>query len=219
MRKPALSLIASFTILASCLPALGQKPAVKLDRTDAPATAAAVLRAYAAKDLAAMAELSNADNRQIINEMIAQRENHPRWRSAFVGGRWDAVSNWKGNLGETRYFELNVLGRKDVEAQVQFAETSPPGKLVVVSLVWEGGKWCFQDIKFPASRNLRTRQQDAAVHAIGRWQLFPRGARPRLEANNDSPGALFFLQEENHAQETRSSPRFQRLRHWKLRRI
>jgi len=147
--KTAFSVAASFIVLVSCMPSLGQKAIAKLDRGDAPATAAAFLRAYAAKDLLAMAELANDDNRQIIQELKAQGESHPRWRSVFAGSRWDAVSNWKGNLGETRYFERTVLEKKKAEAEVQFAEASTPGKLVVVTLTWEAGKWCFEDINFP----------------------------------------------------------------------
>jgi hypothetical protein len=115
------------------------------DRNDAAATAAAVLKAYAAKDLPAMAELSTADNRRIIQELIAQGENHPRWRSIFSGGRWQAVSNWKGDLGEVRYFER----AQTFEARVKFAETEPD-KVVVVTLTWEGRKWCFEDVNFPS---------------------------------------------------------------------
>ena len=140
-------------VIMFCLAAPGQTSGPKaLDRTDAAATAQAVLKAYAAKDLPAMAELSTADNRELIQELIKQKENHPRWRSIFQGGRWDAVSNWNGKLGEVRYFERNASGTKYVDARVQFAETEPD-KLVVVNLSWEGGKWCFEDVNFPRREN------------------------------------------------------------------
>lgn len=146
MKKLAFLLIAFLT----CLAAWGQASAApKLDRTDAAATAIAVLKAYAAKDLPAMSELANSANRQIIRELIAQGENHPRWRSIFSGGRWDAVSNWKGDLGEIRYFERAPFGQKEYVAEVQFAETTP-NKVVVVAMSWEGGKWCFDDVNFPS---------------------------------------------------------------------
>ena len=143
----------SFTALAIvimfCLTAPGQTSGPKaLDRTDAAATAQAVLKAYAAKDLPAMAELSTADNRVIIQELIKQGESHPRWRSIFSGGRWQAVSTWNGKLGEIRYFERTAIDTKHFEARVQFGETEPE-KLVVVTLSWEGGKWCFEDVNFP----------------------------------------------------------------------
>jgi hypothetical protein len=147
--KPASFFAVWLIVLVSCLAAPGQKPVAQLDRGDAAATAAAFLRAYAAKDLSAMSELANDDNRKIIQELKAQGESHPRWRSVFGGGRWDAVSSWKGNLGETRYFERTVLEKKKAEAEVHFAEASTPGKLVVVTLTWEAGKWCFEDINFP----------------------------------------------------------------------
>jgi hypothetical protein len=147
--KTALGFIALYLVLAGCLAAQGQKPVAKLDRGDAAATAAAFLRAYAAKDLPAMAELANDDNRRIIQELKAQGESHPRWRSVFAGGRWDAVSTWKGNLGETRYFERTVLEKRKAEAEVHFAEALTPGKIVVVTLTWEAGKWCFEDINYP----------------------------------------------------------------------
>lgn len=126
-----------------------QTPSRKaLDRTDAASTAQAILKAYAAKDLPAMAELSTADNREIMQELIKQGENHPRWRSIFSGGRWQAVSTWNGKLGEIRYFERTGTEKKYLDARVQFGEAES-GKLVVVTLSWEGGKWCFEDVNFP----------------------------------------------------------------------
>lgn len=53
-------------VIMFCLAGPAQPSAPKtLDRTDAAATAQAILKAYAAKDLPAMAELSTADNREI----------------------------------------------------------------------------------------------------------------------------------------------------------
>jgi hypothetical protein len=146
MNKLAIFLIVAIVFLAA---AAQTGSGTKLNRSDAGATAAALLKAYAAKDLPAMAELSTADNRDIIRELIAQGENHPRWRSIFSGGRWDAVSNWKGELGEVRYLERTPPGRKEYDARVQFGKTTPD-KVVVVSLSWEGGKWCFEDVNFPS---------------------------------------------------------------------
>ena len=137
-------------VIVFCLATPGQTPGTRtLDRSDAAATAQALLKAYAAKDLTAMAELSTGDNREIIQELIKQRENHPRWHSIFLGGRWEAVSKWNGKLGEVRYFERTAAsGTKYVDARVQFAETEPD-KVVVVNLSWEDGKWCFEDVNFP----------------------------------------------------------------------
>jgi hypothetical protein len=152
MKQLATLLIALLFIFVQDLAVSGQTTAtVKVDRSDAASTAVAVLRAYAAKDLPAMAELSNADNKEIIRELIAQGENHPRWRSIFSGGRWQAVSSWKGDLGEIRYFERTPYGKneKEYEVRVQFGETTPE-KVVVVTLTWEAGKWCFEDVNFPS---------------------------------------------------------------------
>jgi hypothetical protein len=152
MKQLATLLIALFFIFNQGPAASGQTTAtVKVDRRDATSTAVAVLRAYAAKDLPAMAELSNADNKEIIRELIAQGESHPRWRSIFSGGRWQAVSSWKGDLGEIRYFERTPYGQneKEYEARVQFGEATPE-KVVVVTLTWEAGKWCFEDVNFPS---------------------------------------------------------------------
>jgi len=136
-------------VILCCCAATAQTSGTKaLDRTDAAATAQAILQAYAAKDLPAMAGLSTADNLEIIKELIQQGESHPRWRSIFSGGRWQAVSTWNGKLGEIRYFERTAMDVRHVEARVQFGEAEP-GKLVVVTLSWEGGKWCFEDVNFP----------------------------------------------------------------------
>jgi hypothetical protein len=137
-------------VVIACLAATSQTgPGAKLDRSDAASTAAALLKAYAAKDLPAMAELSTAGNRDIIRELIAQGENHPRWRSIFSGGRWDAVSTWKGEMGEVRYLERTPPGRKEYDARVQFG-TATADKVAVVTMSWEGGKWCFEDVNFPS---------------------------------------------------------------------
>jgi hypothetical protein len=147
MKTLSLTILAAFIFFYCSVSA--QTPSPKaVDRTDAAATAQALLRAYAAKDLPAMAELSTADNREIIKELIQQGESHGRWRSIFSGGRWQAVSTWNGKLGEIRYFERNASSGRFVDARVQFGETEPD-ELVVVNLSWEGGKWCFEDVNFP----------------------------------------------------------------------
>ncbi len=120
------------------------------NRTDATATAATVLRAYSAKDLPALGELSTADNREIIRELIAQGESHPRWRSIFSGGRWEAVTKWNGSMGEARYFERTAGEKKAYDARVQFAGAETPDRVAVVTLSWEAGKWCFEDVNFPS---------------------------------------------------------------------
>ncbi|HEX7286721.1 MAG TPA: hypothetical protein VF532_11110, partial [Candidatus Angelobacter sp.] len=52
-------------------------------------------------------------------------------------------------LGEVRYLERTPPGRKEYDARVQFGKTAPD-KVMVVSLSWEGGKWCFEDVNFPS---------------------------------------------------------------------
>jgi hypothetical protein len=113
-----------------------------VDRTDPSATAAAVLSAYQAREVEALAPLANRDNRELLLELSAQGEQHPRYQSIFSGWRWDAVHAWDGVLGEVRY-------RNAAEALVSFAELGPD-EIAVVVLTWEEGGWAFEDVNSPS---------------------------------------------------------------------
>jgi hypothetical protein len=111
-----------------------------VDRTNAKATAAAILTAYKAKDYKAMSELATTTNKKILAELAEQGEKHKRYKSLFGGFRWEAISKWDGKtLDEPRY-------NKD-RAWVKFAEGEEK-RAVVVSLKSEdGGKtWAFDDV-------------------------------------------------------------------------
>lgn len=128
--------------------------APKLDRTDATAVAKAVLAAYKAKDFDALGALSGANNRKIMAELKEQGEKHPRAKSILGGSRWAAVSKWDGKTSDPRYF-----GEK--RASVPFGEAETPGKLTVVVLEWEDGKWNFEDVNFPSKENFEKGEAQA----------------------------------------------------------
>jgi hypothetical protein len=118
------------------------QPASAVDRTDARSTAQAVLQAYKARDLAALAGLSNAGNQQFFSEIAAQGEAHPRYASIFSGWRWDAVQAWDGALRDLRY-------RGADEARVHFGDMQGD-EIAVVVLEWEDGQWAFEDVNSPS---------------------------------------------------------------------
>jgi hypothetical protein len=117
-------------------PASGQ-PSTAVDRSDPSATAAAVLRAYGTRDLDALKQLSGPHNQKILEEIAAQGESHPRYRSIFLGWRMEAVLKWDGKLGEPRDSGKRV--------QVPFAEAGPEFNYVV-TLERESSIWAFEDI-------------------------------------------------------------------------
>jgi hypothetical protein len=109
-----------------------------VDRTDPAATAKAILGAYKEKDLALLSKLSSETNAGIMAAMAEQGEGHGRYKSFFSGWRWDAVSGWDGQVGEVRYRGADA-------AAVRFGKFSD-AEIAIVSLVWGGGKWCFDDV-------------------------------------------------------------------------
>lgn len=113
----------------------------KVNRTHARSTADAVLTAYKAKDLAALAEYSTTSNKNLLEKVAAQGENHPRYQSIFSGWRREAVERWQGKLGEIRYKQMAGAP----VAQVQLVELGED-KIAVVTLAWEKDRWCFEDI-------------------------------------------------------------------------
>ena len=112
-----------------------------VDRSDPESTAQAILTAYKAKDLSALADFSTTSNKEILSEIAAQGEKHPRYQSIFSGWRWEAVQGWQGKLGEVRY--KRIAG--EPVAQVYLGGLDGD-KIAVVTLTWEKGQWCFDDI-------------------------------------------------------------------------
>lgn len=134
----ALSISLALAILgAADAPALARS---SVDRTDARATARAVIGANRAKDLAALAKLSTGGNRRMLAEIAAKGEAHPRYRSIFRGWRWKAIQAWNGKLGRVRYAKGDPPKRVRVEFQKMGREVT------VVTLDRRKGKWAFDDI-------------------------------------------------------------------------
>jgi hypothetical protein len=118
--------------------ATAARAADAVDRTDPKSTAAAILKAYKAKDYKAMEELATKTNKKICAELAEKGEAHPRYKSLFGGFRWEAVSKWDGKtLDEPRY-------NKD-RAWVKFADGQDK-RVVVVAMKMEDGKWAFDDV-------------------------------------------------------------------------
>lgn len=112
-----------------------------IDRSNARMTAMAILQAYKTRDLIMLAGLSRELNRNIFSELVKLGEDHPRYKSIFTGWRWQAAQAWPGQVGEVRY--RGTSGSET--ARVKFGEVGPD-RIVVVTLIWENGKWCFEDI-------------------------------------------------------------------------
>ena len=119
-----------------------------VDRTDAAATAVAVLTAYQQKHLAELATLCTTGNRDIFVELADQGEKHPRYRSIFSGWRWESLANWDGQIGEVKY-------RNDKTAVVKFGEIGAK-EVAVVVLEWADNIWCFEDINSPNKSNFES---------------------------------------------------------------
>lgn len=124
----------------------------KVDRTNAKATAGAVLSAYRARDVIALAGLVNETNRGIFVELAGKGESHPRYNSVFSDWRWESVQAWNGQMGEARYRHYVGTARDEYQAHIKFGQLGPD-ELLVVTLTWEGGKWCFEDIHSPTHKS------------------------------------------------------------------
>jgi hypothetical protein len=120
----------------------------ELDRKDPQAVANAVLSAFKARDLNALAAICTQDNQAMFSEIAAQGEKHPRYASIFSGWRWEAIQKWDGSVGETRYRHYVGTARNEYQAGVKFGEMSPE-EWAVVTLTWENGQWAFDDIHSP----------------------------------------------------------------------
>jgi hypothetical protein len=116
-----------------------------VDRTDAVATATAILEAYKAADFARLAEFCAGDNLEMMQEFAEQGEDHPRYDSMTEGWRWDAVQAFSGDAGPVRYWHRG----EQVEAQVKFGEIAAD-EIAVVVLHWTDGQWVFEDVNSPS---------------------------------------------------------------------
>ena len=103
--------------------------------------ARAVLVAYRAKDVNALAQLAIDENRKMLDEMAEQGMKHPRYKSLF-GDNWrmQAVAAWDERT-------LTVRLPAPTQAWVAFLEESKAARVIVVALIREGsGPWRFSDI-------------------------------------------------------------------------
>lgn len=119
---------------------------VGLDRTDAKATAAAILTAYKARDFKALAPLVSPVNVRIFSELAVQGTKHPRYESILSGWRGVAVQTWTGAVEAPRYDK--VASKNGIKAIVRFEQKSLT-PLVVVAMTFREGQWEFEDIESP----------------------------------------------------------------------
>jgi len=137
-------------LILLCVPLIGFGQ-IKVNRTDSKSTAKAILTAYKSKDLRILSSLSNSYNVEMMDEIIEQGDKHPRYSSLWKGWRWVAVNNWDG-------YSLEIIednrGSSIKKSKVKFGESEEEGGYIedyVVTLIWEDGKWCFEDIHSPRS--------------------------------------------------------------------
>lgn len=102
--------------------------------------AVAVMNAYRARDLSALARHATAQNRALLEELARQGAQHPRYQSLFEEGwRQDAIVQWDGKTGEVRYPTSS-------EAWVSVGKEGEEGRPVVV-LRLDDNAWRFEDLK------------------------------------------------------------------------
>lgn len=127
---------------------------LKPDRSDAKSTAKAILKAYRTRDVIALSGLSRKFNRKLLAELAAQGESHPRYNSIFSGWRWQLIKKWNGQIGDVRYQKNK--GR--LGASVVFSEMNEH-EVAVVTVIWEEGQWCFEDIHSPSIQRFESASQ------------------------------------------------------------
>lgn len=133
MRFLMVTLAAPLAVLLLAMQAI----AAEVDRRDPAATATAFLEAYAAKDVVAMAPLSNETNRETFMALAEQGEEHEAYGEIFGGWRLEAAKAWQGTVATVRY---SVKGN----ALVPFHEVD--GDVAVIVLTRENGIWGIEDI-------------------------------------------------------------------------
>lgn len=142
----------------------GEKPIIKIDsanskinpksvdRTDPKETAYAILQTYKAKDLVALYEYFNEANQERIPDPSAIGTTHQVYTSLFTGWRWQGIKNWNKSIGEIRFRHYVGTAVDEYVAHVKFGEISPL-EFLVVTLVFEKGKWSFEDVHSPSAAN------------------------------------------------------------------
>lgn len=119
----------------------------EIDRTDPSATAIGFLKAFKAKDVVAMAEFSNAENKEMFDDLAANGEASKVYNNVFRGWRFESASAWDGSVGQVRY-------RKG-DAIVPFHEMEDD-EIAVVVLTKENGVWGLEDINSPSKSRLES---------------------------------------------------------------
>ena len=114
-----------------------------VDRTDAAATAMAVLTAYRGKRIGKMAVLCNKGNKGLFAEIAKQGVSHPRNSSVFTGWRWNSVRNWGGKFDESDNL-VNIW--------------QPSGSVRSLRWKWRSLPWCGKTAR-GASRTLTVRMR------------------------------------------------------------
>lgn len=115
-------------------PASGEVVALK-------AIATTVIKAFAAKDINALAEFAPAEAQAVIKEM---KPGNPQFDNLFDESkwRWKAASGWDGAFGAVRL-------DGDDKAWLKFADL-PDDEVAVVKLRKHEGKWLFDDFGSPS---------------------------------------------------------------------
>lgn len=130
--------------------------------------ARAVLAAWRAKDLAALASYATAHNQEMI---AALKPGSSRYESILgdESGRMKAVAAWDGRLHGCRY-------RGD-RARCAFSEAA--GEVMVLTFEREGDRWAFDDLHSPSRSD---------------WEAWagsptPRGVKPsHVDCDDVGPG-------------------------------
>lgn len=140
--------LARLIILPVIAVVLSMTPAqsADLDRTDPAAVAVAFLNAFKAKDVIAMAPLSNETNREMFTSLAAEGEAHKAYNDVFSGWRFDSAVAWDGTVQPTRY-------KENGEAVVAFHQM-PDDEVAVIVLTKENGIWGIEDINSPSNDQL-----------------------------------------------------------------
>lgn len=118
-----------------------------VDRTDAKATAIAILTAFKTKAFLKLSTLVPESKRKEFADLAALTETHPRYIDVFHGWRGDALKTWTGQVEEPRY-EKRPSDAGRIKAIVRFEQKSLT-PLVAVAMYLADGKWEFEDLESP----------------------------------------------------------------------
>lgn len=118
-----------------------------IDRSDPAATAIGFLKAFKSKDVVAMATFSNAENKEMFDDLAANGEASKAYKNVFKGWRFESALAWNGKVGDVRY-------RKG-DAIVPFHEMEGD-EVAVVVLTMENGVWGLEDINSPSKSRLES---------------------------------------------------------------